>query len=170
MNLKVMNHHENTSHQPINIPVLQKYYGAVYIGDFCLKTKSGGWSDMPVAVFYQPNPKTELGHTHYFGLFVMGDDNDTLMITNAESAFSEPIVGIIADDGEVIFSRYRHDYHTSRDGSVFVDGGRDYVRFSGGQQRVVKLVIDKDKLVIDPTSIDPIYKIPAKPTRCTLHP
>lgn len=117
---------EPTSYQPINIPAVEEKYGARFVGDFCIKTKGGGWSEEPVAIFYQPNPNFELGHKHYFGLFVQ---HGNIYITDGTSAFSEPIVGIVTPSGEVLYSRYRHDYRESE--GVMIDGGRDYVRRSG---------------------------------------
>lgn len=124
---------EPTSYQPLNIPKVEENYGAKFVGDFCIKTKNG-WSEEPVAIFYQPNPDVEKGHKHYFGLFVR---DDSIYITDGTSAFSEPIVGIVTRGGEVIFSRYRHNF-VEREG-VFIDGGRDYVRVGGditGLERV----------------------------------
>jgi hypothetical protein len=51
------------------------------------------------------------------------------MITNAMSAFEHPILGAVADDGEIVVSGYRHDYRRSKDGTVFIDGGRDYTKY-----------------------------------------
>lgn len=78
------------------------------------------------------------------GLFYL---DGQAMITNAESAFSEPITGVVAKDGEIIFSRFRHDYQESTDGSVFVDGGRDYLRTNTHPDRVISLVVSKNRLV-----------------------
>jgi hypothetical protein len=50
-------------------------------------------------------------------------------ITDAASAFSEPMTGSLCDDGEVIVSRYRHDYVEKK--GAMIDGGRDYVRTAG---------------------------------------
>jgi hypothetical protein len=135
-----------TTEQPINIKKAEEKYGAKYIGDFCLKTVGGGWSEEPSAIFYQPNPNTELGHTHYFGLFTrMG----SLYITKGDSAFEEPIAAIVGKDGEVVYSRYRHDFRTlTSDTNTFIDGGRDYCR-RGGAAKSVYLTIDKDKLVVN---------------------
>ena len=104
---------------------IEEKYGAKYMGYWCTKHSSGAWNDIPVDVFYQPNPDTSKGHSHYFGMFRQGD---RVWITNAESAFSEPMTGVICEDGEVLVSRYRHDYHTK--GDRMIDGGRDYVRRS----------------------------------------
>lgn len=157
MKLTIMGHN-NTSFHPIKIDVIEEHYNAKFVGDFCVKTKGGGWSEIPVAVFYQPNPDFSKGHTHYFGIFC--DPQNKLMITDASSAFDEPIEGIIADNGEVIFSRYRHDYRSSMDRSVTIDGGRDYLRCGGSRvydpNRHVKLIPNGDKLVIQGTKETPV--------------
>ncbi len=62
------------------------------------------------------------------------------MITNAITATETIITGIKAQNGEIIYSRYRHDYRESKDGSVFIDGGRDYTRHSGGELVELKII------------------------------
>ena len=146
MQLSIMDHCNKTE-QSINIPAIEEKFGGTFIGDFCVKTKSGMWSEFPVAIFYQPNPDTSLGHTNYFGIVRL--DSDHINIMKGDSAFEDPITGIIADDGEIIFSRYRHNFVTSSDKSVWVDGGRDYCRSSNAKNGFVKLVICKDRLIID---------------------
>jgi hypothetical protein len=156
---------EPTSYQPISIPKVEEKYGAKFVGDFCVKTKSGGWSEEPIAIFYQPNPNVALGHKHYFGLFVRGE---SMYITDGTSAFSEPIVGIVTPGGEVIFSRYRHDF-VEREG-VFIDGGRDYVHIGGNIAGVERVHVVPDGAVLkvvpipadeqvssSPPSIDHVY-------------
>ena len=111
------------------IKIIEEKYNAVHMGFWCTKRLDGqSWNEIPVDVFYQPNPDVTKGHTNYFGMYYKSIDGEvirTLCIINAESAFSEPIVGALIND-EVIVSRYRHDY-LSR-GGIFVDGGRDYLR------------------------------------------
>lgn len=132
--------------QPINVEAVEKKYNATYVGDFCVKTKHG-WSEQPIAIFWQVKPPVE-GYSHYFGLLAR---DDKIMITDGSTAFSEPISGIVADNGEVIYSRYRHDYHSSFDGSVTVDGGRDYMRCSGNiHSPHVHIVADGPNLKIVP--------------------
>jgi len=123
------------------ISKIEEKYGAKYMGYWCTKRPSGGWNESPVDVFYQPNPDTAKGHTHYFGMFYR---DDMLYITEASTAFSDPIAGIPTDDGEVIVSRYRHDYVT-KDGRM-IDGGRDYVRSS--IHPTVRVTVDGDQFVI----------------------
>jgi len=111
------------------IKTIEERYNAKYVGHWCTKRPDGTWHETPVDVFYVENPDRSKGHSNYFGMFV--NEREQAMITNAESAFSEPITGMLCEDGEVLVSRYRHDYQTK--GDVMVDGGRDYLRYSGGR-------------------------------------
>jgi len=97
-----------------------------YMGFFALKDKNGNWSDVPVDVFYQPNPKTELGHSNYFGLFFR---EGLPYITNAKSAFDSPMNAAIGADKYLYISTYRHNIVEFPGG--FIDGGRDYTRLGG---------------------------------------
>lgn len=140
--------------QPIKIDVVEEMYKATFVGDFCLKLRDGSWTDHPIAIFYQPNPDIEAGHSHYFGVHVTHQNQ--IYLTDGKSAFENGITGAIADNGEVIFSRFRHNFVSSQDGSISIDGGRDYTKLIGSNpNRTVKLVINKDKLEIDPESIRP---------------
>ena len=62
------------------------------------------------------------------------------------------IAGIVANNGDVIYSRYRHDCRWSPDNSVMIDGGRDYTRYGGpggdGGGSLVSLRIIEDILTI----------------------
>ena len=135
---------------PIVVSAVEKKYNAVYVGDFCLKNKNGGWANEPAAVFWQPTPPVE-GYSHYFGLLMHGS---TLLITSGQSAFDDPIVGLVADNGEVVYSRYRHDFRTSSDGSVSIDGGRDYVKTTGNTTHIVHLTPNEHTLHISEISRD----------------
>lgn len=137
----------------LNIEKIEKDKEAKYIGDFCLKDMKGNWTEIPVSIFYVESPDVEQGHSHYFGLYFrfIGPDFEPLQtayITKGDSAFEEPLTGIIADDGEVVISCYRHDYRESTDKSVMIDGGRDYNRYRGHSDRLVKVGVEKDKLHI----------------------
>jgi hypothetical protein len=109
----------------------EKKYNAKYISDLCIQTKQG-WSEQPAAIFYQPKPPVE-GYSHYFAIIVRGKET---YITSGDSAVQGKLIGVMADDGEIIFSRYRHDYRISNDGSADIDGGRDYVKCSKGREMI----------------------------------
>jgi hypothetical protein len=110
----------------IDVKKAEEVYKAIYLGDFCLKTKSGQWALQLAAVFYCPEPDFEAGHSFFFALFT--DRHENMYIADANHVFDEPIIGIKADNGQIIYSRHRHDYRVSNDKSVFIDGGRDYTK------------------------------------------
>ena len=127
------------------IAKIEKMYGGKYMGFWAIKTRDGNWGETPVDVFYQPNPDFSKGHSHYFGMFrSVASIEQEVYITNAESAFSEKITGVVCDDGEVLVSRYRHDFVQKK--GKMVDGGRDYVRSFGGP--FVDVTVDGSEFVL----------------------
>jgi len=124
-----------------DIAKVEQKYHASWVGQFPLKDVDGMWTNFCGDVYYQeslPHP----GYSHYFALVRR---NDGIVITSGQSAVEGVFAGVVAEDGEVIYSRYRHDYRTSKDGTVFVDGGRDYTRASG---KLVQLSIEGGKIDI----------------------
>jgi hypothetical protein len=129
----------------IDINAVEEKYNAIFVGDFCLKSKKFGWVNAPAAIFYQKVIPV-VGYTHYFALF---ESEGKLLITAGESAITDPISAIRAADGEIIYSKYRHDNVTSKDGSCNIDGGREYCHWSAtkGTQHV-QLRVVKDKVEV----------------------
>jgi len=126
------------------IGYLEERFKVTYIGDFPLIDERGYWTRIPFCIFYQEYPDVENGHTNYLGIFhSMGRQT----LVNGASAFSQPVIGIEADDGEIIYSSYAHDFVRSQDGSVFIDGGRDYIK-SSVHGKLVELNINGDHLEI----------------------
>lgn len=114
---------------------LEKIFNAKYLGYWAIKDKKDQWSEIPVDVFYQPNPDKSKGHSEYFGIFVEGNQ---FFLCNAKSAFDGPILGVLSDDGEVLVSRFRHDYVSKE--MIFTDGGRDYFRHS--KSKVIEIKVN----------------------------
>lgn len=120
-----------------NIAKVEEKYNAKWVGQFPLKTKYGGWSsDSCADIYYQEVPPVE-GYSHYFGLIIQ---NGSLYITSGACLENKEFVGIRANDGEIIYSRYCHDMRYSTDKSVWIDGGFDYTRRSHGVIVNLKLV------------------------------
>lgn len=99
-------------------------------------------NDIHVSIFYGDEPHPDSG-SRYFGLYYTSIENQ-LMITNGAFVEDQEISGVVAENGDVIYSRYRHDYRRSPDDSVFVDGGRAYLRSNGAQ--VVTLKVENGEL------------------------
>jgi hypothetical protein len=71
------------------------------------------------------------------------------MITNGAFVEEQNFQGIIADNGDIIFSRSRHDYRVSDDESVWIDGGREYTRTPLVEvERMVRLTVHKGRLEV----------------------
>jgi hypothetical protein len=103
-----------------NIQRIEQLRDATYVCDTEHK-------DIPVAVFYGKTAHPVSG-SRYFALYRA----DTIMITDGSFIEDQEITGAVAEDGEVVFSRSRHDFVTSSDGSVFIDGGRAYTKTNTG--------------------------------------
>lgn len=124
----------------IDVKKAEKIYNAKYVCETTLKTDEG-WRYMPSLIFYTNTP-----HPRGSNYFALSQRDGTIVISNGISATEEPITGIRASNGDVIYSRYRHDYRLSPDHSVFIDGGREYTRSSPGT--LVKITIQDGDLVV----------------------
>lgn len=126
---------------PFKIDAVEKKYNATYVAELCLKF-NGSWVNSPAYVFYQEKPPVE-DYSHYFALIIKPSG---AFITSGASAVEGTIWAVEADDGEIIYSSYRHDYHQSKDKSVIIDGGRDYIKSS--TNKVIGLEIKEGKFVL----------------------
>lgn len=128
------------------IKVIEDRFTAQYVCETTIRFKNG-WADFPVAIFY-----TEKAHAEGSNWMAVNWSYDKMIcVRNGISAVLEPFTGIVADNGDVIYSRYRHDFRTSPDGSVTIDGGREYTRLIGEKSvaaKRVSLQIKKNKLEI----------------------
>ena len=82
-------------------------------------------SDIPADIFYRETPHPQFGN-YYFGIL---RHNSQTMITNADIVESFEF-GMIEDDGKYYYSQSHHDYKVV--GDKMIDGGRAYIRSSGG--------------------------------------
>ncbi len=127
----------NHKHKPFWADAMGARFGGSYVGEFSMTTKNAkgeveSRSNFPVSVFYNPTPDKSKGHSEYFGIFNQNINYDLRwVICNADCVKEQTIYGVECLDG-ILYSAYRHDYVTSEDGSVFIDGGRDYLRCSSG--------------------------------------
>lgn len=103
-----------------NIDKICELKDAIYVCDTTLPNGAD------CSVFYGKVAHPD-SNSKYFGLY-HHPISGTLYICNAASIEDLDIQGVVADNGDIIYSRSRHDYHTSADGSVWIDGGRDYTR------------------------------------------
>lgn len=127
-----------------------KLKNATYVCDHALKTKGGGWSEIPAQIYWQEKPPVE-GYSNYFGIVDYG--NGSIYITSGHCIENLDISAIRCGD-EVIFSRFRHDFRQSADGKCAIDGGRDYTKLVGRPDEVLTLRFEGPKLVVVPSSAE----------------
>jgi len=121
---------------PVNILNVERDFEAEYIADLCIReVLTNNWSEEPYAVFWTPIIRKP-EHSCYFG--IRPDYSETCVV-NAISVTEGVWVASESNDGEIIFSRFRHDNRISKDRSAMVDGGREYLRYRG-KIRELKIV------------------------------
>lgn len=123
-----------------NIQKICELKNAVYVCDTTLANGAD------CAVFYGDTAHPDSG-SRYFGLYYHPMNNQ-LYICNAADIENQEITAVIADNGDIIYSRHRHDYRVSDDKSVWIDGGRSYVR-SGlyDKSKFTTLIVKEGKLI-----------------------
>lgn len=120
---------------------IEQKYSAKYVIDTCIKNVQGNWTNFPAAIFY--TDKKHPNGSNYMALFKHYGDHLEWMITDGFEAVQGEFHGLIFGDGELMHSRYRHDYFEHR--CSMVDGGRDYFRFSPDPdtaRRVIFKIVD----------------------------
>jgi len=81
-------------------------------------------------IFYRETPHPEFGN-RYFALFWKWlNDDEVIMISNADFVENVSFGMVQNDDNELEYSMTRHDYKSFNNGNM-IDGGRDYIRSSG---------------------------------------
>lgn len=109
-----------------------------FLGELTVRTERGRngpdtYSTAPVAVFWQER-LIDPSHSHYFGLYL---GRAGLMIADGSSVASGTWNGLMhKTTGEIVFSRYVHDFRHPSDESFFVDGGRDYFKTTNAEEAV----------------------------------
>ena len=129
-----MNINKSREFSEFNIDRAEDKYSAIYVGQFSPYEDA----DFAVDVFYQTNPPVKT-YSHYFKVF---KKRGLAFIGDAASIIKDMrILTIEADDGEIIYSRFRHDYRESKDKTVTIDGGRCYsITSSKGKLRTFIIV------------------------------
>jgi len=117
---------KNIKHYPItDISKVEKLYSekdGVMVKHVCTTEFSEAIAD----VFYRETPHPEFGNRYFAILFRY----DKPYIANADRIEDFTFGMVENDDGDLEYSRSRHDYKEFKNGNV-IDGGRDYIRSNG---------------------------------------
>jgi len=116
----------NIVHYPItNIKKVEELYSekdGVPVKHVCT-TEFG---DSIVDVFYRDTPHPKFGNKYFAVLF----RDNVPYIANADEVENLTFGLVQNDNGDMEYSRSRHDYKKFKNGNM-IDGGRDYIRSSG---------------------------------------
>lgn len=109
----------------VDIAQVEAKYNAHYVFESPTRSPAGDWYDTPALIFYckEAHPRG----SNYFALFPR-DGNWFISDGISATCAKDGIAAVRADNGDIIYSHWRHDFNTSTDGSVSIDGGRDYTR------------------------------------------
>jgi hypothetical protein len=106
------------------VPFHDGFAGSIYVGQFphAGKDRHGElhFLDYAVDVFYQPNPKTELGHSHYFSVYTRPGHS---YVSDASYVTDLRLGGVIDSVGNILYARFQHDFRYTHDSNAGVDGG-----------------------------------------------
>ena len=129
----------NIVHYPItNIKKVEELYSekdGVPVKHVCT-TEFG---DSIVDIFYRDTPHPKFGNRYFAVLF----RDNVPYIANADEVEKLTFGLVQNDDGDMEYSRSRHDYKKFKNGNM-IDGGRDYIRSCG---RVFVYVVRDGKMI-----------------------
>lgn len=125
------------------IKLIEEKFNVKYVFESCLKNTEGNWVNFPIAIFYSEEPHPQ--GSNYMGAY---NRDGYMYVTDALSGVEDVTYTGIECNGEVTYSRFRHDYRGTGC-ETFIDGGRDYLRYCGrGPIKLVSFKVVKDKLEI----------------------
>ena len=125
------------------IEQVEQNYNCRYVTEWHLDNKQ------MVLLFWNdtPHPKG----SNWMGVYGSGDH---LYVCDGIAASRLPVCCMVSNDKQVLFSKTRHDFRSSHDGSVTVDGGREYLRVLGAvRNESVWLVPQNGELKIIPAAM-----------------
>lgn len=126
----------------LSIEQIEQKYNAKFVCETCIKNKNGGWRPGSSLIFYSEEKHPE--GSNYFA-FSYDFKQDAYVVSDAISVVGIDITGII-DGDKIIYSRFGHDYRIGETG-VMIDGGRGYLRSSGGQYATLRIEDGELKII-----------------------
>jgi hypothetical protein len=130
-----------------NIEKIEKDRNCRFVCEWNVKQDDKILND-PMLIFWSDIPHPQ--GSNWMALFYYND----WFVRDGITASQLPIECVVSNDKQVLFSKSRHDFRSSNDGSVSVDGGRDYTRVLGNVRcERVWLVPQQGQLKIIPEAM-----------------
>jgi hypothetical protein len=131
----------------VDIDKIEKQYDCKFVCESAIRVRNS-WRESPSLIFYSQEPHPE--GSNYMA-FSYDFNKDCYVVSDGISVTEVEFSGIVANNDDVIYSRYRHDYRLSSDKSVWIDGGRDYHRSCSGFTVYMK-IINGELTIIEETN------------------
>lgn len=127
--------------------------GSKFIGEIAYKGL-----DVPVAIFHQPKPDLSKNHKEYFGLFKFKDSYHIIGFDKKDMlkhAIHDAVHCLKC--GDVIYSRWVHDFRSCKCRKTNIDGGKEYTKIGGDADnyKLVKADI-LNEVILDYTKLNKI--------------
>lgn len=105
---------------------IEKLRNCRYVCEWNTLDNQGNVNESPMLIFWNDTPHPQ--GSNWMALFSQSGE---WYVRDGITASRMPILAYVSDDGQAVFSKYRHDFRSSRDGTITVDGGRDYTKLMG---------------------------------------
>ena len=131
------------------ISKIEKKYNCRYVTEWNTLTADGKPTPQPRLIFWSDQAHPE--GSNWMGMY---EQDPYYYVCDGITASQLPIWCMVSDSKQVLFSKYRHDFRSSHDGSVSVDGGREYTRVLGKiRNESVWLIPQQGELKIIPEAM-----------------
>lgn len=112
----------------VGIARVEKAYKCRFVAEWNIINSDGRVMTQPVLLFWNDIPHDK--GSNWMGMYRDSVDSNWY-VRDGITASRLPIECVVSNDKQVLFSKNRHDFRTSHDRSITVDGGRDYTRVLG---------------------------------------
>lgn len=134
-------------HETIN--AIEQQYKCKFVAEWNLLDSQNNPHEHPVLLFWNDVPHPT--GSNWMGMY---RHQNEWYVCDGITASRFPINCMVSNDKQVLFSKSRHDFRSSNDSSVSVDGGRDYTRVLGAiHNERVWLVPQNGELKIIPSTM-----------------
>ena len=127
-------------HILLDIPYIEQHYNAQFVLETCINSKldgTGAWVNNPYLIFYTPIAHPQGSNWMAIGYEPSQITRDTkLIIRDGQSVYNADqikptlICAYNSETNQYFTSTHRHDHHTLDTNNNYIDGGRDYIRYS----------------------------------------
>ena len=111
---------------PEGIRKVEENRSCRYVCEWNVLDAKGDPYGQPMMIFWN-----DVAHPQGSNWMALYSDVGGYYVRDGITASRLPIQAYVSDDGQAVFSKHRHDFRSSHDGTISVDGGREYTKLMG---------------------------------------